>query len=112
VLNHVDTQRLDQDGFAIVADCLDDRCVDDLCSSLSKTEHGQRNLLRVPIVRGLAASEPVRHLVTAVLGKNCFAVRAILFNKTPTVVREGRCSTRTTPIISNGQDAGHTLAFG
>ena len=37
----------------------------------------------VPIVRELAVSKPVKQLVTACLGKECFAVRGILFNKTP-----------------------------
>jgi len=57
--------------------------VEHLCSDLGDTRHAQRNLLDVPIVRELAASEPVKQLVTACLGKECFAVRGILFNKTP-----------------------------
>ena len=54
-----------------------------LCSDLGDTKHVQRNLLDVPSVRELAVSEPVKQLVTACLGKECFAVRGILFNKTP-----------------------------
>ena len=57
--------------------------VEHLCSDLGDTRHAQRNLLDVPIVRQLATSEPVKQLVTACLGKQCFAVRGILFNKTP-----------------------------
>lgn len=57
--------------------------VEYLCSRLGDAKHAQRNLLDVPIVRELAVSEPVKQLVTACLGKECFAVRGILFNKTP-----------------------------
>ena len=57
--------------------------VEHLCSDLGDTKHAQRNLLDVPIVREVAVSEPVKQLVTACLGKECFAVRGILFNKTP-----------------------------
>ena len=34
-------------------------------------------------MRKLAVSEPVRQLINSVLGGGCFAVRGILFNKTP-----------------------------
>jgi ectoine hydroxylase-related dioxygenase (phytanoyl-CoA dioxygenase family) len=54
-----------------------------LCADLGDTQHAQRNLLDVPIVRELAVSEPVKQLLTACLGDECFAVRGILFNKTP-----------------------------
>jgi ectoine hydroxylase-related dioxygenase (phytanoyl-CoA dioxygenase family) len=43
-----------------------------------------RNLLDdSPAVRELATSETVRSVAEAVLGPHCFAVRAILFDKTP-----------------------------
>jgi ectoine hydroxylase-related dioxygenase (phytanoyl-CoA dioxygenase family) len=57
--------------------------VEHLCSFLGDTKHAQRNLLEVPAVRELAISEPVKELIIAVLGKRCFTVRGILFNKTP-----------------------------
>jgi len=38
---------------------------------------------KFPAVRDLALSKPVRQLVTAVLGENCFAVSGLFFNKTP-----------------------------
>jgi len=44
---------------------------------------GARNLLAHAPVRALAASSAARSLAAAVLGDACFAVRAILFDKTP-----------------------------
>lgn len=44
---------------------------------------GARHLLDVPIVRDLARSRPVREVAEAALGPDCFAVRSILFDKTP-----------------------------
>jgi ectoine hydroxylase-related dioxygenase (phytanoyl-CoA dioxygenase family) len=44
---------------------------------------GARNLLAHASIRALATSSAVRSLATAVLGDACFAVRAILFDKTP-----------------------------
>jgi ectoine hydroxylase-related dioxygenase (phytanoyl-CoA dioxygenase family) len=57
--------------------------VEDLCSQLDNAKHAQRNLLDVPIVREVAVSEPVKQLIVTVVGQECFAVRGILFNKTP-----------------------------
>jgi ectoine hydroxylase-related dioxygenase (phytanoyl-CoA dioxygenase family) len=80
VLNHA--QSIEENGFAVVPQCLSQQVVDDLCSQLDTSRHAQRNLLDVPAVRALAVSEPVRQLVDSVLGKKSFAVRGILFNKT------------------------------
>jgi ectoine hydroxylase-related dioxygenase (phytanoyl-CoA dioxygenase family) len=44
---------------------------------------GARNLLDVAGVQTLARSAPMRALASAVLGPDCFAVRALLFDKTP-----------------------------
>src|SRR5580704_938389 len=74
--------KIDKDGFASIASCLDDETIERLSLGLDVTAHGQRNLLSVPIVRELAKSKAVRSLVGAVLGPDCFAVRGILFNKT------------------------------
>jgi hypothetical protein len=82
VFNRV-AQVVEEDGFAIVSRCLSEQMVEHLCSDLGDTKRAQRNLLDVPIVRELAVSEPIKQLVTACLGKECFAVRGILFNKTP-----------------------------
>jgi hypothetical protein len=57
--------------------------VEHLCSQLGHAKHSQWNLLGVPVVREPAASEPVKQLTAALLGNGCFAVRGILFNKTP-----------------------------
>jgi len=81
LLNHV--QSVKDDGFAVVPRCLSEQVVEYLCSHLDTAKHAQRNLLDVQAVRELAVSEPVRQLIVTVLGKECFAVRGILFNKTP-----------------------------
>ena len=44
---------------------------------------GARNLLDIAEVRELAVSAPMRLLAEGVLGQSCFAVRGILFDKTP-----------------------------
>jgi ectoine hydroxylase-related dioxygenase (phytanoyl-CoA dioxygenase family) len=77
------TLHVEENGFAIVPLCLTEQMVEHLCLDLGNTKHAQRNLLRVPMVRELAASEPVKQLIGAILGNKCFAVRGILFNKTP-----------------------------
>jgi hypothetical protein len=76
-------EKVKEDGFVIVPECLAKQVVENLCSDLDENEHAQRNLLRVPRVRELAVSVPVKQLVSAILGEKCFAVRGILFNKTP-----------------------------
>jgi ectoine hydroxylase-related dioxygenase (phytanoyl-CoA dioxygenase family) len=73
---------VEENGFAIVPECLALHVVEDLCIQLGDTKHAQRNLLRVPEVRSLAVSEPVKQLVGAFFSKECFAVRGMLFNKT------------------------------
>jgi ectoine hydroxylase-related dioxygenase (phytanoyl-CoA dioxygenase family) len=75
-------RNVEDDGFAVISSCLDNGSVDHLRNHLDENKHAQRNLLSVPIVRQLAASRPVRELVGAILGPQCFAVRGILFNKT------------------------------
>ena len=76
-------ESVEENGFAVVSQCLAEETVEQLCSCLGNTKHARRNLLDIPAVRELAISEPVRQLVTALLGPKCFAVRGILFNKTP-----------------------------
>jgi ectoine hydroxylase-related dioxygenase (phytanoyl-CoA dioxygenase family) len=82
VFNRI-AQSVEEGGFAIVSQCLSEQMVEHLCADLGNTKHAQRNLLDISIVRELAVSESVKQLVTACLGKECFAVRGILFNKTP-----------------------------
>lgn len=76
-------QNVEESGFAIVPECLDEQTVEHLCLQLGNTKHAQRNLLHVPVVRDLAVLEPVKQHVAAILGRHCFAVRGMLFNKTP-----------------------------
>jgi hypothetical protein len=46
---------IENDGFAIVENCVDESTINQLCVSLDLNTHGQRNLLGVPSVRQLAA---------------------------------------------------------
>jgi ectoine hydroxylase-related dioxygenase (phytanoyl-CoA dioxygenase family) len=73
----------EENGFAIVPQCLTSETVERLCSHLSHARHAQRNLLNLPSVRELAVSDPLKKLTAAVFDKECFAVRGILFNKAP-----------------------------
>jgi ectoine hydroxylase-related dioxygenase (phytanoyl-CoA dioxygenase family) len=75
-------QSVARDGFAVVPSCLDEKTIEQLCSSLPETSHAMRNLLAVPVVRQLAGSATVRTLAEAILGKSCFAVKGTFFNKT------------------------------
>ncbi len=64
---------------------------------------GERNLLDLPLAIELAHSEVVRALAESILGAGCFAVRGLLFDKTPganwkvpwhqdlTIAVRGRC---------------------
>jgi ectoine hydroxylase-related dioxygenase (phytanoyl-CoA dioxygenase family) len=79
--NHV--QSVQDQGFAIVPQCLAEETVEYLRTCLGNTTHAQRNLLDISAVRDLALSKPVRQLVADVLGGNCFTVRGLFFNKTP-----------------------------
>lgn len=83
-----------RDGFAIVPDVLDSAACERVLTALDAAGNGDgarrkgsvyaiRNLLDVPEVARLARSEAVRALVEPVLGRTCFAVRGILFDKTP-----------------------------
>ena len=76
-------QSIEDSGFAVVPNVLDKQTLILLCAVFGDAGHAQRNLLRVPAVRSLAVAAPVRRLVTSVLGPGCFAVRGILFDKTP-----------------------------
>jgi len=77
------SQSLEEKGFAIVVGCLTEQMVNRLCAHLSDDQHAQRNLPDVPMVRELAASKAVKPIIDCLLGKESFAVRGILFNKTP-----------------------------
>lgn len=86
---------LDAHGYALVPGVIDRAEVDALLAALARAGEGEavrrresvyaiRNLLEeVPEVRALARSAAVRALVEPVLGEGAFAVRGILFDKTP-----------------------------
>lgn len=88
---------LERRGFAVVAGCVADTVIADLCAALADTSiaedsqrqrqgsvYARRNLLEeVSKVQQLAHSAPIRALVTPVLGAGAFPVRGLLFDKTP-----------------------------
>src|SRR5690242_13304161 len=86
---------LEERGFAVVLDVLDESALDSLRAALQQavgkeaasgkaTSYALRNLLAtVPAVRALAASESLRRLVEPILGCACFAVRGLYFDKLP-----------------------------
>jgi len=83
---------LEHGGFATVSDALSPGEIQALLEAVGtlpqpteeESRAGQRDLFaRVPAVRELAAHSAVRGWPAAVLGPGCFAVRAILFDKTP-----------------------------
>jgi ectoine hydroxylase-related dioxygenase (phytanoyl-CoA dioxygenase family) len=76
-------REIEENGFAVVPTCLSEQTVEHLCVHLGNNKYSQRNLLQDPVVRELAVSEHVRQTVSSILGRECFSVRGILFNKTP-----------------------------
>ena len=79
---------IERDGFAItppVVPLLEvERLLADVAPLSADGRGGVRNLLDASsTVRELAASPAVRAAAEAVLGPECFAVRALLFDKTP-----------------------------
>jgi ectoine hydroxylase-related dioxygenase (phytanoyl-CoA dioxygenase family) len=76
-------------GWAITAPVVPPAILDSLTHELTpllatdSARGGLRHLLDIPSVRALARSAPVRTVAEAVLGPDCFAVRGILFDKTP-----------------------------
>ena len=77
-----------RDGWAVTPPLVPQLELDALVAALAPlaadARGGIRNLLdAVPAVRALATSPAVRSVAEAVLGPECFAVRALLFDKTP-----------------------------
>jgi Phytanoyl-CoA dioxygenase (PhyH) len=69
-------RRIAEDGYVVAGT--------ELSSQMALTSRqgaGERNLLDLPVVRGLSGSSVVRGLIEPVLGSGCLAVRGILFNK-------------------------------
>ncbi|MCY1040580.1 phytanoyl-CoA dioxygenase family protein [Corallococcus sp. bb12-1] len=84
--------RIEREGFAILPHGISTETVEALLQALHPVSAGAtpqrrggvRNLLEdVPAVRELARAAPVREAAEAVLGSHCFAVRGLLFDKTP-----------------------------
>jgi Phytanoyl-CoA dioxygenase (PhyH) len=80
-------QQLDARGFAIVDGPLLSPAqlaeLERLAAGAQPGEGGQRNLLDLPEIQALANSGPLCRLVESLVGPKPFAVRAILFDKTP-----------------------------
>ncbi len=71
-------------GFAVIPNLLTEGLRQDLAALFEedRRQAGRRDGLFIPTVRAAATSEPVRAIVQAVLGKNAFATKATLFDKT------------------------------
>lgn len=88
-------ERVRREGFAIAGGVLDEQTLSSFEAGLESVGEGEgvsrrggvyaiRNLFDVlPAARALARSAALRALVEPVLGPQCFAVRATLFDKTP-----------------------------
>jgi len=81
-MNAIESQ-LEVDGFAIVPKCVCEESIVVAERAVNAQEHGIRNLLANQVIRAFAASEEVRRTMERVLGRKCFAVRGIFFNKNP-----------------------------
>lgn len=83
--------RIAQDGWAVTEPCVPQLMLDRVLAEVEPLaaradgRGGVRNLFEdAPAVRALATSACVREVAEAVLGSRCFAVRALLFDKTAT----------------------------
>ncbi len=74
-------------GWAITPPVLSDAQVnalrDEIAAVATDGRGGARNLLELPSIAALAIAQEVRAFVEPVLGESAFAVRALLFYKTP-----------------------------
>lgn len=78
-------EAIERDGFAIVPELVSTDDIEALAAALEKEPRpgraGRRNVLRNELVRRLAGAGLMRDAASAVLGRQCGAVRAILFDK-------------------------------
>lgn len=84
----VDRTAFDRDGFAIVDNALSSARVEELLAALpphleAESRGGLRNVFEIPAITDLARDPVIRDAAEGVLGAECFAVRALLFDKTP-----------------------------
>jgi ectoine hydroxylase-related dioxygenase (phytanoyl-CoA dioxygenase family) len=89
LLQTLDQIAFDRDGFAIIPDAVSAAAVDELLDALPPSFEGTgrggfRNLFELPAVAELARESALREVASVILGPECFAVRALLFDKTPT----------------------------
>ncbi len=89
------SQQIEADGFVLVPQLADEDQVAELIGALVAAHeaigarrkrggvYAMRNLLHIEAVRHWAQSEALRHVLVPILGDNYFAVRGILFDKTP-----------------------------
>ena len=87
------TDRIDRDGFCLIADFSSTSQVEGLQAALdhggiARSErggqtYGARNLLGLPAVEALAASPAIAEYVGPLLGNDFSAVRGLFFDKTP-----------------------------
>jgi ectoine hydroxylase-related dioxygenase (phytanoyl-CoA dioxygenase family) len=82
-------QHVLRDGYATVADVLGPPEVDTLLRAVARlpqdgeSRGGHRDLFQLPEVRELAVHPAIHRWPRTILGPQAFAVRAILFDKTP-----------------------------
>ncbi len=79
----------DREGFAIIPEAISSATVNELLRALPPSFDGEgrgglRNLFKIPAIAELARASAVRDAAKAILGPDRFAVRALLFDKTPT----------------------------
>lgn len=83
------SRRLHDDGWALTPPVVAPDVLDALAREfmpllqVDGARGGARHLLDLPSVQALARSHPVRMVAEAAIGPGCFAVRGILFDKTP-----------------------------
>jgi phytanoyl-CoA dioxygenase PhyH len=95
LLHPDDVRSIDQRGFALTSPVLEPVAIDQLLAELSPIKRADathrtaplyaiRNLTTViPLIRTVAHSEPLRHLVEPILGLDAFPVQALFFDKPP-----------------------------
>jgi ectoine hydroxylase-related dioxygenase (phytanoyl-CoA dioxygenase family) len=80
-LNTSLTLNISAQGVEIVKGVVPANSLETLLKSFPQGCHNRRNGLDYPAVREIACSSAIRDLVIPTLGTCCFAVRAVLFNK-------------------------------
>jgi ectoine hydroxylase-related dioxygenase (phytanoyl-CoA dioxygenase family) len=84
----IDQTAFDRDGYTIVPKALSPARVDEVLRALPTSlerdgRGGLRNLFDVSAIAEVARDSAIRDIARGILGRGCFAVRALLFDKTP-----------------------------